>query len=122
VIGGSAGNPAVVTILASGIGSTTSPAASLASNTTNNDAFISYVSAGDFSVPFDMSTSSPSGAIFDLSNGPNSMLPSGSALVSAVPEPSAGALAALVVVSVLLASTATRVYRRRRRSGFHLWV
>ncbi len=117
VIGGSVGSPGLVTIQASGIGSTTSPATSVSSTNSVSDAFISYLAAGDFSLPFATSASLPSAAAFDLSGGPGSISMSGSSFGSMVPEPSAASLATVAVVSASIAWVTARMYRRRRRSG-----
>jgi autotransporter-associated beta strand protein len=115
VIGGTADSPGFVTIQASGIGATTGPAASTSSSKSLTDSFLSYLSAGDFSMPFDAAASSPSATAFDLSSVTSSMTLAGSRFGSSVPEPSAAALAALATISASIAWAASRAYRCRRR-------
>jgi autotransporter-associated beta strand protein len=110
VIGGAAGSPGFVTIQTSGIGATTGPAASTSSSKSLTDSFLTYLSAGDFSMPFDAAAISPSATAFDFSRGPGSMTSAGSSFGSSVPEPSASMLAALAAMSASIIWFVARLY------------
>jgi autotransporter-associated beta strand protein len=113
VIGGSAGNPGIVTIQASGPnGAPASSATVDASSTSSTDSFISYLAAGNFSVPFDgLATGSTSASSPAALGGASFTVPLSGA--GTVPEPSSGLLALLAALVAWASAHARRRLRGR---------
>jgi autotransporter-associated beta strand protein len=112
VIGGSPGNPGMVTIQASGANGAPASSATLdPSRSSSSDSFLSYLAAGDFSLPFNgLAMDSTSASAPAALSGAGVALSSN---IATVPEPSGAVLATLAIAAIICLKGVRRVVARR---------